>query len=49
MPPAQTSGSKKAGGNGAGYEQEYRHGDVCDHEDVAELVIKGGNIVHGSE
>mmetsp|Transcript_946 Transcript_946/g.2260 ORF Transcript_946/g.2260 Transcript_946/m.2260 type:complete len:1135 (-) Transcript_946:63-3467(-) len=36
------------GGNGAVYIQEYFHGDVCDHEDVAESVIKGGNIVHGS-
>lgn len=40
--------NQQRGGNGAVYEQEYRHGDVCDHEDVAESVIKGGNIVHGS-
>eukprot|EP00571_Detonula_confervacea_P000165 CAMPEP_0172327932 /NCGR_PEP_ID=MMETSP1058-20130122/60086_1 /TAXON_ID=83371 /ORGANISM="Detonula confervacea, Strain CCMP 353" /LENGTH=1275 /DNA_ID=CAMNT_0013045021 /DNA_START=549 /DNA_END=4376 /DNA_ORIENTATION=- len=45
---AQNTGSKKAGGNGAVYEQEYKHGDVCDHEDVAESVIKGGNVVQGS-
>ena len=39
---------KQPGGNGAVYVQEYDHGDVCDHEDVAESVIKGGSIVHGS-
>ena len=39
---------KQPGGNGAVYIQEYDHGDVCDHEDVAESVIKGGNVVHGS-
>lgn len=39
---------KGPGGNGAVFIQEYMHGDVCDHEDVAESVIKGGNIVHGS-
>lgn len=39
---------KGPGGNGAVYIQEYLHGDVCDHKDVAESVIKGGNIVHGS-
>ena len=39
---------KQPGGNGAVYVQEYSHGDVCDHEDVAESVIKGGNVVHGS-
>lgn len=46
---AQNSGSKnEPGGNGAVYIQEYKHGEVCDHEDVAESVIKGGNVVHGS-
>ncbi|KAL7542157.1 hypothetical protein ACHAXR_011564 [Thalassiosira sp. AJA248-18] len=39
---------KQPGGNGAVYLQEYAHGDVCDHADVAESVIKGGNVVHGS-
>lgn len=39
---------KGPGGNGAVFVQEYLHGDTCDHEDVAESVIKGGNIVHGS-
>ena len=39
---------QQPGGNGAVYEQEYKHGEVCDHEDVAESVIKGGNVVHGS-
>jgi|SaaInl74LU_5_DNA_1037368.scaffolds.fasta_scaffold24044_2 hypothetical protein len=39
---------KGPGGNGAVFVQEYLHGDFCDHEDVAESVIKGGNIVHGS-
>lgn len=39
---------KAAGGNGAVYIQEWSHGDTCDHEDVAESVIKGGNIVQGS-
>ncbi|KAL3793747.1 hypothetical protein HJC23_013309 [Cyclotella cryptica] len=39
---------KSAGGHGAVYVQEWHHGDVCDHEDVAESVIKGGNIVKGS-
>jgi hypothetical protein len=39
---------KGPGGNGAVYIQEYMHGDVCDHEDVAESVIKGGNVLHGS-
>jgi len=37
-----------AGGNGAVYEQEYKHGDVCDHDDVALSVIKGGNVLRGS-
>jgi hypothetical protein len=37
-----------AGGNGAVYEQEYKHGAICDHEDVALSVIKGGNVVKGS-
>jgi hypothetical protein len=37
-----------AGGNGAVYEQEYKRGDVCDHEDVALSVIKGGNVLKGS-
>ncbi len=36
------------GGNGAVFVQVYFHGDVCDHEDVAESVIKGGSIIHGS-
>jgi len=46
---AASAGSKNArGGNGAFYVQEYMHGDVCDHADVAESVIKGGNVVHGS-
>ena len=39
---------KGPGGNGAVFVQEYIRGDVCDHEDVAESVIKGGNIIHGS-
>ena len=39
---------KGRGGNGAVFVQEYMHGDVCDHDDVAESVIKGGNIIHGS-
>mmetsp|Transcript_23960 Transcript_23960/g.43117 ORF Transcript_23960/g.43117 Transcript_23960/m.43117 type:complete len:418 (-) Transcript_23960:270-1523(-) len=39
---------KQPGGNGAVYVQEYSHGDNCDQEDVAESVIKGGNVVHGS-
>mmetsp|Transcript_1421 Transcript_1421/g.2734 ORF Transcript_1421/g.2734 Transcript_1421/m.2734 type:complete len:1222 (-) Transcript_1421:137-3802(-) len=39
---------KQPGGNGAVYIQEYDHGDVCDHEDVAESAIKGGNVVHGA-
>jgi len=39
---------KQPGGNGAVYVQEYNHGDVCDHEDVAESVIKGGNVVQGA-
>ncbi|KAL3809898.1 hypothetical protein ACHAXA_008550 [Cyclostephanos tholiformis] len=37
-----------AGGNGAVYEQEYKHGAICDHEDVALSVIKGGNVLKGS-
>merc|ERR1711902_153348 len=45
---ASTKNEKQPGGNGAVYVQEYMHGDICDHEDVAESVIKGGNIVHGS-
>ena len=40
--------TKGPGGNGAVFIQEYMHGDVCDQEDVAESVIKGGNIIHGS-
>ena len=43
----QQSTSSHAGGNGAIYEQEYKFGEVCDHEDVAMSVIKGGNILHG--
>jgi len=39
---------KQPGGNGAVYVQEYSHGDSCDQDDVAESVIKGGNVVHGS-
>lgn len=39
---------KVAGGNGAIFIQEWSHGDTCDHKDVAESVIKGGNIVQGS-
>ena len=38
---------KARGGNGAFFVQEYLHGDICDHEDVAESVIKGGNLVQG--
>jgi len=34
--------------NGAMFVQEYAHGEDCDHEDVAESVVKGGNVVHGS-
>ncbi|KAL3774986.1 hypothetical protein ACHAW5_007683 [Stephanodiscus triporus] len=30
------------GGNGTVYEQECKHGEVCDHDDVALSVIKGG-------
>jgi hypothetical protein len=37
-----------AGGNGAVYVQEYKHGAICDHEDVALSVIKGGNLLNGS-
>jgi len=50
-PRAQNHANKKGqqpGGNGAVYEQEYKHGELCDHEDVAESVIKGGNILEGS-
>jgi hypothetical protein len=43
----QQSTSSHAGGNGAIYKQEYKFGEVCDHEDVAMSVIKGGNILHG--
>lgn len=39
---------RQRGGNGAVYVQEYSHGDTCDQEDVAESVIKGGNVIHGS-
>lgn len=39
---------KQPGGNGAVYVQEYNHGDICDHEDVAGSVIRGGDVVHGS-
>lgn len=44
----QSSSSSHAGGNGAMYKQEYKFGEVCDHEDVAMSVIKGGNVLHGS-
>ena len=47
---AQNAAGKKGGqpgGNGAVYEQEYKLGEICDHEDVAEAVIKGGNAVQG--
>ena len=37
----------EAGGNGAVYIQEYTNGLVCDHSDVAESIIKGGNVVGG--
>jgi hypothetical protein len=40
--------SKHTGGNGAMYKQEYKFGEVCDHEDVALSVIKGGSVLHGS-
>ena len=43
----QQSTSSHAGGNGVIYKQEYKFGEVCDHEDVAMSVIKGGNILHG--
>jgi hypothetical protein len=42
----QQSTSSHAGGNGAIYKQEYKFGEVCDHEDVAMSVIKGGTILH---
>lgn len=41
-------GGSQPGGNGAVYVQEYLHGDVCDHEDVSESVIRrGGDITDG--
>lgn len=42
------SEEKGPGGNGAVFVQNYAHGDVCDQDDVAESVMKGGNIVEGS-
>ena len=39
---------KQPGGNGAVYVQEYNHGDICDLEDVAGSVIRGGDVVIGS-
>lgn len=45
---AGVNDNKQRGGTGSMYIQEYSHGDVCDHEDVAESVIKGGNVVHGA-
>lgn len=43
----QQPSSSHAGGNGAVYKQEYKFGELCDHEDVAMSVIKGGNVLHG--
>jgi hypothetical protein len=47
-PRGGSTNQKAAGGNGAVYVQEWIHGDTCDHETVAESVIKGGNLVQGS-
>merc|ERR1712194_112590 len=39
---------KQPEGNGAIYVQEYNHGDVCNHEEVAKSVIKGRNDLRGA-
>lgn len=37
----------EAGGNGAVFIQEYTDGLVCEDSDVAQSIIKGGNVVGG--
>jgi hypothetical protein len=44
---SQSGPSTSAGGNGAYYFQEYRKGDVCDHEDVTDSAIKAGEFGEG--
>ena len=41
------SSPPEAGGNGAVFVQEYTDGLVCEDSDVAESIIKGGNVVGG--
>lgn len=41
------SSPPEAGGNGAVFIQEYTDGLVCKDSDVAESIIKGGNVVGG--
>lgn len=44
-----TKNEKQPGrNNGAMFVQEYAHGEDCDHEDVADSVVKGGNVVERS-
>ncbi len=38
---------KRSDGNGAIYVQEYAHGEVCNHKDVADAVVKGKNVERG--
>ena len=42
-----SSSPPEAGGNGAVFVQEYTDGLVCEDSDVAESIIKGGNVVGG--